>query len=78
MAFPLPQPIAGKLISINEGVALLGPTGHPVKHRQLADLLTREEEARGQQITVKIRGRVYAPSDDIFKIHRDWVARTSK
>jgi hypothetical protein len=66
------------MMSIAEGVAFLKPTGHPVSDTTLTRLLTREEEARGEKITMRIRGRLHAPASDIAKVHRDWVVRSNR
>lgn len=76
MAYPLPQPVTD-LISITEGVAVLKPTGHPITYDQLDYLLTREEGVRGHKVVVRVRGKRYVSASDIFRIHRDWVARTA-
>lgn len=77
MALSLPQPVTD-LINIEQGVALFRATGHPITSTELASQLTREERVRGYKVTVKVRGKVHASASDIFKIHRDWVARTAK
>lgn len=75
MASPLPQPVV--LFSLDEGVAFLGPTGHPIDRDQLRYLLTREARIRGGvAVTTKVRGKTCAPVTVICKVHRDWVLRT--